>query len=1474
MLRLSLLLQLVLSLKLPLLCVSFAAASQSSSSSSSTTSTNLKIMASKNQQIPTLEIDPLPTAAEADGRGIRLAVLDTGCDVAAAGMRKTSTGLPKYLDFIDCTGDGDVDTRTKQSVHVTDDGITTVKGASGKSLTLPSNNSIVSNEVRVGAIRLFDILPKTALRRVQADRKTQFMHTHSARMATAQTTLDQLRRRQQQSCSDSSKTDKDKDETKDDTAKTEAAALKKEIQELELLLEELQDMIKDYQDTAGPLMDVVLYQTQDGIWQALVDVHADGDLTKAQPMAPYAHKQDYGTLGFGSHVTFCIQVYENGDILSLVCDAGSHGTHVAGIAAAYFDDTDNNTSVTNNKPHNGVAPGAQILACKIGDVRVSSAETGVGLIRALIAAKRYKCHLVNLSFGEPSWQPDQGRVSKVFADAVHKWGMTIFTSAGNDGPALSSIGSPGSLSSLITVGAYVSPQMMTDQYSTLVDDSTTDPTINNDDVNNLPGASYSFSSRGPTPDGLMPDICAPGGAIAPIPRHTLQGKRQMHGTSMASPSACGAAAVVLSALPAHGIKVEDVNPHELRRALQNSAKKTLSTAVDPDAATVLDPFAQGAGLVSAARAVEYLVAHHGKPAQNVTFDVRIPASNNARGIFVRDALQLAGPMTKTVSVQPFLEHSLDKTQEEMEDLLSLELELDLIPSKPWVTCPKRMTMLSAKDRGHTFALRLDPKGLPPGAHYATVDAIDSTDPGRGPLFQVPITIIIPHGIVSAPHFRFASDVGGDEGDESQTTSTQILDAKADKPAEITTHDNGIDVSMKYDLSPGSPSRRFLSVPTSAEWASIKIRSAAPTAGREGPHSLVLHAVPFARGDLPNTMIQIKKFFQLNEGIEREFRVQVRGGSTLEVCLQLSWLANPTMTSVITDVEFHSLDVRPPTLISTQPVRISASTEWGRFGAAAPFRSEKINPKASLVNVHRTIRPKEYKISAASSDDRDVLPPSDAEVKALTTNGSNGEDNQKLADGTLIYKSNLEYEFKLEESKDDATISVTPRIPSLFHQIYDSPVDSQLWMLQDSNGKVLGYGGSVHEASAVSLNTKGGADYKLSLRISHPSRNVLEQLKDLPLRLSMKLSKELDCPVYSKMDKASTPGVTDDGRAPVKEVSLRRGAQCDLYVTRPTAKLPDWVLPGDVMTGTIQLNQKSPGVTSLGLFYDLPPKSTVSDGSKKKDDKKKDSDDETKILEELTESIFKAKVSHLTKLRGKKKVDAYNTLAEDLKNEKADSLPLLQELLTNATESKAPDDITNEKRWRATAVAAAVDAMSVAMGGPIDEAALAQYYGCNNPPPDDDADEEAKEEAEKIKKEMDERRKAWRSALLTKAYTWSDTVVNITGDEEASEEDKAAMDAAVKELKKWVNSAGDLSDNKEKVRHAILLSRHTLICQGKRVGSLASLRKARKDLPPASYKELTEEILKVMEGVDGMEYWLHQIKEDNDGRFPTVKQQIL
>lgn len=100
---------------------------------------------------------------------------------------------------------------------------------------------------------------------------------------------------------------------------------------------------------------------------------------------------------------------------------------MAGITAAYHP---------GDESQNGVAPGAQIVSCKIGDHRVGR-ESGVGLTRALAAVVQHKCHLINMSYGEPAAVNNKGRFVELANQVVHKHNVVFVSSAVRAGCSMS-----------------------------------------------------------------------------------------------------------------------------------------------------------------------------------------------------------------------------------------------------------------------------------------------------------------------------------------------------------------------------------------------------------------------------------------------------------------------------------------------------------------------------------------------------------------------------------------------------------------------------------------------------------------------------------------------------------------------------------------------------------------------------------------------------------------------------------------------------------------------------------------------------------------------------------------------------------------------------------------------------------------------------------------------------------------------------
>ena len=174
---------------------------------------------------------------------------------------------------------------------------------------------------------------------------------------------------------------------------------------------------------------------------------------------------------------------------ALPYDDNGHGTHVAGCAAG-------DGSINPN--YAGPAQKANIISMKVLSGEGSGATSGI--VKAIQTAVEMKedlnIRVINMSLGGPASKNGEKDPINMAIKAAKEAGITVVVAAGNEGPDPRTVGSPGNSLNAITVGA-------------LDDKATAD---RSDDV------PASFSSRGPTPDGVTkPDVMAPGVSImAPL----------------------------------------------------------------------------------------------------------------------------------------------------------------------------------------------------------------------------------------------------------------------------------------------------------------------------------------------------------------------------------------------------------------------------------------------------------------------------------------------------------------------------------------------------------------------------------------------------------------------------------------------------------------------------------------------------------------------------------------------------------------------------------------------------------------------------------------------------------------------------------------------------------------------------------------------------------------------------------------------
>ncbi|RCS52891.1 hypothetical protein DTL42_08670 [Bremerella cremea] len=606
-----------------------------------------------------------------DGRGVVVAVFDTGCDPAAPGLQVTSDGKPKIIDMIDGSGSGDVRTST---VRKAEEG--KLEGLTGRTLTIPKKWKNPSGEYHLGMKPAYELFPGGAIPRVKSERRKPWDEAVRGKIEELIRQIAKF----------------EKENPKPNTEQ------KKEKKELELRLEALTKLQGSWDDP-GPIYDCVVFH--DGkTWQAVVDTDEDGDLADEKLMTNYRAKRQYSTFGEVDLVSFAVNIYEEGNLLSIVVDAGTHGTHVAGIIGANYPD----------RPEmNGVAPGAQIVSVKIGDTRLGSNSTGTGEERGLVAVLENKCDLINMSYGGASPEWNTGRAARLYSEIVNRYGVIFVSSAGNNGPALSTVGSPGgTTSAILGVGAYIPPALASTGYSVR---------------EQLAERPYTWSSRGPTMDGdLGVDISAPGGAVAPVSRWSLSPGKLMNGTSMSSPNACGGIALILS-----GLKQEKIpyTPEAVKLAVKNSARALENGSV----------FANGYGLIQVGAAFEWLKEYEKEVEPEVRYVVSIPSLRTNRGVYFREADDAKRVHEITIEVDPVFNED-----DKYDPRANYQAEFNLKCDADWVTIPASFYVHHG---GRNFKIEVDPRSLDPGVHFTEIEAYYADHPELGPRFRVPITVIVP-----------------------------------------------------------------------------------------------------------------------------------------------------------------------------------------------------------------------------------------------------------------------------------------------------------------------------------------------------------------------------------------------------------------------------------------------------------------------------------------------------------------------------------------------------------------------------------------------------------------------------------------------------------------------------------------------------------------------------------------------------------
>ncbi|MFC9244323.1 S8 family serine peptidase [Streptomyces sp. NPDC057136] len=389
----------------------------------------------------------------------------------------------------------------------------------------------------------------------------------------------------------------------------------------------------------------VLYDAVAGT--ARVDLNNDADFTNDAVMKPYKDGHQVGYFGTDNPATEVVEripfvvetrkdvVYNaagaKADFVSIGVIESEHGTHVAGITAA--------NGLFGGKM-NGAAPGAKVVSSRA--CTWSGGCTNIALTEGMIdLVVNRGVDIVNMSIGGlPPLNDGNNARAELYKRLIDTYGVQLVISAGNEGPGVNTIGDPGLADHVISVGAAISKETWAANYGSNVTKT----------YNMLP-----FSSRGPREDGgFAPILTAPGASInttqtwlpgGPVKEAGYRlpaGYSMLQGTSMSSPQAAGAAALLLSAAKQKNIELP---PADLRTALTSTATHIKGVPAHAQGAGLMNIVGAWNSIKAGATAHEYSV----KAPVDTAIDFALKTPGFGTGLYDREGGLKAG-QSKTYDV--------------------------------------------------------------------------------------------------------------------------------------------------------------------------------------------------------------------------------------------------------------------------------------------------------------------------------------------------------------------------------------------------------------------------------------------------------------------------------------------------------------------------------------------------------------------------------------------------------------------------------------------------------------------------------------------------------------------------------------------------------------------------------------------------------------------------------------------------------